>query len=134
MRGMLQVRQSNGSKARKLVAITLTVVSRRPLYLVFSVGFTAMSRETGTTGGFYTYITRGLGRPAGVAAASVALLTYKMIQLAVYALFGIFVSGALAGLGIAMPWWLPMGRSRQTARLIGQGAAEAALVALLSLM
>ncbi len=78
------------------------------LYLVFSVGFTAMSRETGTTGGFYTYITRGLGRPAGVAAASVALLTYKMIQLAVYALFGIFVSGALAGLGIAMPWWLPI--------------------------
>jgi len=34
---MLQVRQSNGSKARKLVAITLTVVSRPPLYLVFSV-------------------------------------------------------------------------------------------------
>lgn len=77
-------------------------------YLIFSVGFTAMSRHTGTTGGFYTYITKGLGRPAGVAAASVALLTYKMIQLAVYTLFGIFVSGALGQMGLDIPWWLPI--------------------------
>lgn len=78
------------------------------LYLVFSVGFTAMSRFAGSAGGFYTYIAKGLGRPAGVAAASVALLTYKMIQLAVYALFGIFVSTALAKLGVEVPWWLPV--------------------------
>lgn len=77
------------------------------LYLIFSVGFTAMSRSARSAGGFYTYIARGLGRPAGVSAASVALLTYKMIQLAVYTLFGIFVSGALAGMGINVPWWLP---------------------------
>jgi len=75
------------------------------LYLVFSVGFTAMSRFAGSAGGFYTYITKGLGRPAGVAAAAVAILTYKMIQLAVYALFGIFVSGALARFGLTVPWW-----------------------------
>ncbi|MFT4014578.1 MAG: APC family permease [Paracoccus sp. (in: a-proteobacteria)] len=49
-----------------------------------------------------------MGRPAGVAAAAISLLTYKMIQLAVYALFGIFVSGALAVLGIALPRWLPI--------------------------
>ncbi|MFC0198779.1 hypothetical protein [Paracoccus rhizosphaerae] len=30
-----------------------------------------------------------------------------MIQLAVYALFGIFVSGALAGVGVKTPLWLP---------------------------
>lgn len=75
------------------------------LYLVFSVGFTAMSRVSGSAGGFYTYIAKGLGRPAGVAAASVAVLTYKMIQLVVYALFGVFVSGALGHLGITLPWW-----------------------------
>ncbi len=75
------------------------------LYLVFSVGFTAMSRFAGSAGGFYTYIAKGLGRPAGVAAAAVAILTYKAIQLAVYALFGVFVSGALAKLGLTMPWW-----------------------------
>lgn len=78
------------------------------LYLIFSVGFTAMTRFSGSVGGFYAFITRGLGRPAGVAAAAISLLTYKMIQMAVYALFGIFVSGALAGLGLAVPWWLPI--------------------------
>lgn len=78
------------------------------LYLIFSVGFTAMTRFSGSVGGFYAFITKGLGRPAGVAAAAISLLTYKMIQMAVYALFGIFVSGALAGLGITLPWWLPI--------------------------
>lgn len=34
------------------------------LYLVFSVGFTAMSRFAGSAGGFYTYVARGLGRSA----------------------------------------------------------------------
>lgn len=78
------------------------------LYLVFSVGFTAMTRFSGSVGGFYAFITKGLGRPAGVAAAAISLLTYKMIQMAVYALFGIFVTGALAGMGITLPWWLPI--------------------------
>ncbi|MDQ7776848.1 MAG: APC family permease [Paracoccus aminovorans] len=78
------------------------------LYLVFSVGYTAMTRFSGSVGGFYAFITRGLGRPAGVAAAAISVLTYKMIQMAVYALFGIFVSGALAGMGITLPWWLPI--------------------------
>lgn len=75
------------------------------IYLTFAVGFTAMSRFAGSAGGFYAYIAKGLGRPAGVAAAAVAILTYKMIQLAVYALFGIFVSNALARLGLDLPWW-----------------------------
>ena len=78
------------------------------LYLLFSVGFTAMTRHAGSVGGFYAFITKGLGRPAGVAAAAISLLTYKMIQLAVYVLFGIFVAGALAPLGLVVPWWLPI--------------------------
>lgn len=72
------------------------------MYLIFAVGFTAMSRSAGSAGGFYTYIAKGLGRPAGVAAASIALLTYKMIQLAVYTLLcgarNISFSGRLLGL------------------------------------
>lgn len=75
------------------------------LYLVFSVGFTAMSRFAGSAGGFYTYVVKGLGRPAGIATAAVAILTYKAIQIGVYALFGVFVSGALAKLGLTVPWW-----------------------------
>lgn len=76
------------------------------LYLVFSVGFTAMARHAGSAGGFYGYVSRGLGRSAGVGAAAIAILTYKSIQLAVYALFGVFVSAALAPLGVDLPWWV----------------------------
>lgn len=78
------------------------------LYLMFSVGFAAMARFSGSVDSFYAFITKGLGRPAGVAAASISLLTYKMIQMAVYALFGVFLTGALAAVGIDMPWWLPV--------------------------
>src|SRR5258705_3174560 len=41
---------------------------------VFAVGFVAMSRRIVNAGAFYTYVAQGLGRPAGVGAAWVALL------------------------------------------------------------
>ena len=75
------------------------------LYLIFSAGFTAMGRHVGGAGAFYTYIAQGLGRPAGVAGAMIALLTYTSVQIAVYALLGVFMSGALAEMGLAAPWW-----------------------------
>jgi len=75
------------------------------LYLVFSVGFTAMSRYVGGAGAFYTYIAQGIGKPAGVGGAMMAIVTYNAVQIAIYALFGVFVGGALAPLGIDLPWW-----------------------------
>lgn len=74
------------------------------LYLIFSVGFTAMSRHVGGTGAFYTYITQGIGKPAGVGGALMALLTYSSVQIAIYGLFGVFMSGAVASI-VALPWW-----------------------------
>lgn len=76
------------------------------LYLVFSVGFTAMSRHVGGAGAFYTYITHGIGKPAGVAGAFMALLTYSAVQIAVYGLLGLFTEGAVAGVGLDLPWWV----------------------------
>jgi len=75
------------------------------LYLLFSVGFTAMSRHVGGAGAFYTYITHGIGKPAGVGGAMMALVTYSAVQIAVYALFGVFMAGAIAPLGLDLPWW-----------------------------
>lgn len=75
------------------------------LYLIFSVGFTAMSRHVGGAGAFYTYITHGLGKPAGVGGALMALVTYSAVQIAIYGLFGVFMAGALAPLGLELPWW-----------------------------
>ncbi|SIQ30497.1 amino acid/polyamine/organocation transporter, APC superfamily [Rhizobium sp. RU35A] len=76
------------------------------LYLIFSVGYTAMSRHISGAGAFYTYIANGIGKPAGVAGAFIALLTYSSVQIAVYGLIGVFTSGAMASLGIDLPWWV----------------------------
>lgn len=76
------------------------------LYLIFSVGFTAMSRHIKGAGAFYTYIANGIGKPAGVGGAFIALLTYSSVQIAVYGLIGVFTQGAFAGLGLDLPWWV----------------------------
>jgi amino acid transporter len=75
------------------------------LYMLFSVGFTAMSRHVGGAGAFYTYITHGIGKPAGVGGALMALVTYSAVQIAVYGLFGLFMSGAMAPI-VELPWWV----------------------------
>src|SRR5260370_15812008 len=43
---------------------------------LFAAGYVAMTRHITNVGAFYAFIARGLGRPAGVAAALVALLAY----------------------------------------------------------
>jgi amino acid transporter len=76
------------------------------LYLVFSVGFTAMNRYIRSAGGFYPYVANGLGRPAGVAAAFIALATYNAIDVGVYALFGLFANGIVKTAGGPDVHWL----------------------------
>ncbi|MCP3727112.1 APC family permease [Paraburkholderia sp. CNPSo 3272] len=77
------------------------------IYLLFSIGYAAMSRYVKNAGAFYAYIAAGLGRPAGVGGAFLALLAYNAIQLACYALVGFFLSQALVDkAGISVSWWI----------------------------
>ena len=62
------------------------------LYLVFSIGFTAMSGHVLSAGGFYAYIKAGLGPAFGVAGALIALVTYTSVAVALYGLFGFFLN------------------------------------------
>jgi len=75
------------------------------VYLIFAIGFTAMSRHVGSAGAFYTYITQGLGKPLGIGGAMMALATYATVQLAIYGLFSVFMGGAMASVGIDLPWY-----------------------------
>ncbi len=77
------------------------------LYVVFSAGFTAMSRFVGTAGGFYHYVEAGLGLRLGAATAFIALLAYLATQLAVAGIFGFFLDSILrkAG-GPEIAWWI----------------------------
>ncbi|MBR7998789.1 APC family permease [Burkholderia vietnamiensis] len=76
------------------------------IYLFFAVGFTAMSRHVSNAGALYAYVGQGLGRPAGVGAAFMAVASYFVITLACYALLGFYISYFIGSLtGVAVPWW-----------------------------
>jgi amino acid transporter len=80
--------------------------------LLFAFGFVAMSRHVTNTGAFYAYVTKGLGRPFGVAAAMIALVAYNAMVIAVVALVGTFSRDVfLAEFGISLPWeaWAAFG-------------------------
>lgn len=72
---------------------------------VFAVGFTAMTRYVRHGGGFYAYITRGLGRPVGMGAALLAMIGYNGMEIGVYGLLGSATQDTAAALwGIDIPW------------------------------
>lgn len=75
--------------------------------LIFAVGFMAMTRHTGGAGAFYSYVTLGLGRPAGMAAGILAVVSYNALQIGVYGLLGQQIHDAIAQFtGVDVPWWL----------------------------
>ena len=73
--------------------------------LCFSVGYAAMSRRVVNTGAFYTYIARSLGKPSGVAAAYVAVLSYGALTFGLAGAFGYYTALVLEGLGVTVAWW-----------------------------
>jgi len=75
------------------------------LYIVFSAGFTAMSRFVSSASGFYAYVANGLGKPAGLASALISLATYNAIDVAVYGIFGFFANDMIRSAGGPdIPW------------------------------
>jgi amino acid transporter len=75
------------------------------LLALFSVGYTAMSRQISNAGAFYAYITAGLGRGAGVGSGYVALVAYFASVILIGAFFGFFASAALdSEFGISVSW------------------------------
>ncbi|GAA1249047.1 APC family permease [Prauserella halophila] len=77
------------------------------ILLLFSVGLMAMSKRLPHAGAFFTYISHGLGRVPGVAAAYLAVLCYTTIQVAVFSYFGATVTSSIVLLGGPdIPWWI----------------------------
>ncbi|MYR95782.1 MULTISPECIES: APC family permease [unclassified Streptomyces] len=72
---------------------------------IFAVGFTTMSRHVRSAGAFYAYITRGLGKPVGIAAALIAMLGYNGMEIGVYGLLGSATADTAHALwGLDVPW------------------------------
>ncbi|PSK67598.1 Putrescine importer PuuP [Micromonospora sp. MH33] len=98
---------TTGYAVTGVLGIPLAYLVVAAVLALFAVGYVAMSRRIVNAGAFYTYVTRGLGRPAGVAAAIVALLAYNSMQIGLYGVFGAVLSGFLNDrYGWGTTWWL----------------------------
>jgi amino acid transporter len=74
--------------------------------LLFCVGYAAMARRAPNTGALYAFIARGLGRPVGIGAAWVALISYNALQIGLYGAVGLAAAPLLdSWFGVSPPWW-----------------------------
>jgi amino acid transporter len=62
---------------------------------IFSVGYIEMAQRVTATGGFYTFITRGFGRVAGLGTAWLIAFCYVVFSAAVLGSFGYFASTSI---------------------------------------
>lgn len=80
--------------------------------ICFALGFTAMSKTVRNAGAFYAYVSKGLGKPAGLAVSSVTVFAYVALVVCFYGFIGFFGQFTFAELfGIDLPWgfWALLG-------------------------
>jgi amino acid transporter len=76
---------------------------------IFSVGYIAMCGRVTSAGGFYTFITRGLGRIVGVGSGVLIALCYMIFAAAVIGVLGYFAATSVeTWTGVALPAWVYM--------------------------
>jgi amino acid transporter len=78
--------------------------------VVFSVGYTAMTRKITAAGGFYSFISHGLGRVFGTGTAFAAVIGYSVFEASLAGGFAYFLHLKLAVTGgVTIPWeWLAL--------------------------
>src|SRR3979409_689370 len=76
---------------------------------IFSVGYGAMSRKVTTAGGFYSYISHGLGRELGLGTGFAAVVAYSVFEASLAGGFAFFLGLKLSQFGISIQWpWLAL--------------------------
>src|SRR3954463_13113907 len=80
-----------------------------PALAVFSTGYIEMSRRVTSTGGFYTFISRGLGNVMGLGSGVLIALCYVIFAAAVTGVLGYFASTTVDDwFGISLPAYVYM--------------------------
>jgi amino acid transporter len=87
------------------LGIPLAYVVVLALLLLFSPGYLAMSKHIVNAGAFYTYIARGFGKTAGIAASGVAIVAYTMMEVGLIGGLGAVSSLAFALSGLTVSWF-----------------------------
>src|SRR5579859_7159486 len=77
---------------------------------IFSVGYVAMARKKTTAGGFYSYISHGLGRELGIGTGFGSLVAYSVFEASLAGGFAYFLGLKLNAFGVNVRWpWLALG-------------------------
>ncbi len=72
---------------------------------IFSIGYAAMATKVSSVGGFYSFISQGLGREVGMSAGISSLACYSVFEASLTGLFAFFGNSWIsAHLGINVPW------------------------------
>lgn len=100
--------------------VPLTFAALAVVLLLFCGGYAAMARRAPFAGALYAYVARGLGRPAAIAAAWGALLSYHLLQLGLYGIAGAAAVPLLHGwFGVRVAWWAAAGACWVLVALLG---------------
>ena len=77
---------------------------------IFSVGYAAMAGKVSTVGGFYSFISQGLGREIGMSAGLTSLVCYSIFESSLYGLFAFFGTAWIKNhFGVDIGWlWLAL--------------------------
>lgn len=89
------------------IGAPLAFVTAMAMLLLFSVGYTTMSRYLPNPGAFYAYISAGINKTVGLSAALSAILGYLMVGLGISIFFGIVAQGMIVDTfnGPSIAWW-----------------------------
>lgn len=77
---------------------------------IFSIGYAAMAARVSSVGGFYSFISQGIGREVGMSAGITSLACYSLFEASLTGLFAFFGNKWMSDhLGINVPWlWLAL--------------------------
>src|SRR5579864_4117070 len=78
--------------------------------VIFSVGYVAIAKKKTTAGGFYSYISHGLGREIGIGTGYASVVAYSVFEASLAGGFAYFLSLKLNAYGVNISWpWLALG-------------------------
>ncbi len=72
---------------------------------IFSVGFVAMARKVTTAGGFYSFISHGLGRELGMASGFSMVAAYSVFEVSLVGGFSYFAQLKAESYGVHIAWY-----------------------------
>ena len=73
--------------------------------VIFSVGYVAMSRKVTTAGGFYSFISHGVGRELGMASGFAMVAAYSVFEVSLVGGFAYFAQLKAASYGWHVQWY-----------------------------